>query len=187
MIFVEALLFLVGLTALTLGADWLVTGSSRVAEQRGVSPVLVGLTIVALGTSLPEMATSAVAGLRGERDIAVGNAVGSNIFNLLAVLGVTAVVAPGGIPVSAAAINIDIPIMIAVAVACIPVFFDGFVIYRWNGALFVSLYAAYIVHLVMQGTEHAAAGRFSNFMLVFVIPLAASTLIITAVQTWRRR
>jgi cation:H+ antiporter len=177
----------VGLYLLVKGSDWLVEGASAIAAAWGLSQLVIGLTIVALGTSLPELATSAVAGMRGERDIAVGNAVGSNIFNLLAVLGVTAVVSPGGVPVANAALSIDIPIMIAVAIACLPVFFAGYIIDRWNGALFIALYAGYIVHLVLQGTEHATSSGFSSIMVFFVLPLVTFTLALIAWQSWQRR
>lgn len=176
-----------GLVLLVKGSDWLVEGASAIAVVLGFSELTIGLTIVALGTSLPELATSAVAGMRGERDIAVGNAVGSNIFNLLAVLGVTALVADGGLPVAATALSVDIPIMIAVAIACLPVFFSGYVIDRWNGALFIALYAGYMAYLVMQGVQHAAVSGFSYIMLAFVIPLVSFTLVLLAVQSWRQR
>ena len=176
-----------GLYLLVLGSGWLVEGASAMAVAWGFSELTIGLTVVALGTSLPELATSAVASIRGERDIAVGNAVGSNIFNILAVLGVTAMVADGGIPVAAAALNIDIPIMIAVAIACLPVFFSGYVIDRWSGALFIALYAGYMAYLVMEGVQHAAVTGFTGIMLAFVIPLVSFTLVLLAVQSWRQR
>jgi len=176
-----------GLCLLVLGSGWLVEGASAMALAWGFSELTIGLTVVALGTSLPELATSAVASARGERDIAVGNAVGSNIFNILAVLGVTAMVADGGIPVAAAALSFDIPIMIAVAIACLPVFFSGYVIDRWNGALFIALYAGYMVYLVMEGIQNAALTGFSTIMLAFVIPLVSFTLALLAVRSWRQR
>jgi cation:H+ antiporter len=176
-----------GLFLLVKGSDWLVEGASAIAVALGFSELIIGLTIVALGTSLPELATSAVAGMRGERDIAVGNAVGSNIFNILAVLGVTALVADGGVPVAAAALGLDIPIMIAVAIACLPVFYSDYVIDRWSGALFVALYTGYMTYLVMQGTQHASVAGFGSIMLLFVIPLVSFTLVLLAVRSWRRR
>jgi len=176
-----------GLVLLVKGSDWLVEGASAIAVSLGFSELTIGLTIVALGTSLPELATSAVAGMRGERDIAVGNVVGSNIFNILAVLGVTALVAEGGIPVAAAALHFDIPIMIAVAFACLPVFFSDYLIDRWNGALFVALYAGYLAYLVMEGVQHDAVTGFATIMLTFVIPLVLFTLVLLAVRSWRQR
>jgi cation:H+ antiporter len=98
----DVLLIAVGIGMLVVGARWLVEGASAVARAMQVSELVIGLTVVALGTSLPELATSIVAALRGERDIAVGNVVGSNLFNLLAVLGLSSAVLPGGIPVGPA-------------------------------------------------------------------------------------
>ncbi len=176
-----------GLFLLIAGSDWLVEGASALARAFGLSELVIGLTIVAIGTSLPELATSAVAGAKGERDIAVGNAIGSNIFNLLAVLGITAVAAPGGFEVPLAARSLDIPIMIAVAFACLPVFFAGSIIDRWNGALFLVLYAGYLTYLVLAGTQHAALGGFTAVMLMFVLPLVAFTMLLLAYQGWRKR
>jgi cation:H+ antiporter len=127
-----------GLLLLLLGARWLVDGAVTFARQLGVSELIIGLTIIAIGTSLPEIATTVMASLRGERDIAVGNVIGSNLFNLLVVIGVTGIVAPAGVTVPAAALRFDIPVMIAVAVACLPVFFSGGRIARWEGGLFLA-------------------------------------------------
>lgn len=176
-----------GLFLLIKGSDWLVEGASALARAFGLSELVIGLTIVAIGTSLPELATSVIAGAKGERDIAVGNAIGSNIFNVLAVLGVTAMAAPGGIAVPLAARSLDIPIMIAVAFACLPVFFAGYVIDRWNGALFLALYAGYLAYLVLATTQHAALGGFTTIMLMFVLPLVMFTLALLAYQSWRTR
>ncbi len=121
------LAFLVGgLVLLVLGSQSLVSAASDIATDLGISDLVVGLTVVAIGTSLPEVATSVLAALRGQRDLAVGNAIGSNLFNLLAVLGVTATVSPNAIPVAASAIRVDLPVMIAVAVACLPIFANGY-------------------------------------------------------------
>ena len=87
-----------GLLLLVLGSRWLVAGAVALAQAYGVSELVIGLTIVAAGTSLPEVATSVMAAIRGERDIAVGNVVGSNIFNILSVLGLSALVSPAGLP-----------------------------------------------------------------------------------------
>lgn len=172
---VDLALIAVGLALLILGSRWLVTSAVTIAEAMGVSELVIGLTIVAAGTSLPEVATSIIATLRGQRDIAVGNVVGSNIFNILAVLGLTAMVAPGGLPVSAAAINFDYPVMLAVAVACLPIFFVGYSIARWEGAVFLGYYVAYTTYLILAATEHDALPEFSSAMLYFVLPLTVIT------------
>lgn len=173
-----------GVVLLVIGAGWLVEGATQIARWLGLSELVIGLTIVAVGTSLPELATSLVAARRGERDIAVGNAVGSNIFNLLSVLGLTALVAPAGVPVSAAALHFDLPVMTAVAVACLPVFANGYRIARWEGALFVSYYAAYLGYLLLNAAGHAALPLFSAVMGWFVLPLTAVTLGVILFRSW---
>ncbi len=170
---------LAGLGLLVLGASWLVDGAVAIATALGVSELIVGLTVVAAGTSMPEVATSLIATLRGERDIAVGNVVGSNIFNILAVLGASAVAAPDGIGVPHAALVFDLPIMVIGALACLPVFFSGRVISRAEGALFFAYYIAYTVYLVLRSTQHDALPAFSAAMLWFAIPLTIITLIVS--------
>jgi cation:H+ antiporter len=184
---VNAVLIVAGLVLLVMGARWLVKGAVDIARDLGVSELVTGLTIVAAGTSLPEVATSIVAAIRGERDIAVGNVVGSNIFNILAVLGLSGIVAPDGLPVSAAVLRFDIPVMIAVAVACMPIFFTGYRIARWEGALFLGYYAAYTLYLVLAATKHDALPVFSTAMMVFVIPLTVVTLAIVTFRALRER
>lgn len=165
----------VGLVMLVLGSDWLVQGAVKVAEWLGVSKLVIGLTVIAIGTSLPEVATSVVAVARGERDIAVGNVVGSNIFNILLVLGVCGVVASDGVQVSHAVLRFDIPVMIVAAMACLPVFFFDYMIERWEGVVFLVYYAAYLVYLCLDATGHDALGVFSNIMMLFVAPLTCLT------------
>lgn len=144
-------LVLVGLALLVLGSRWLVASAVVIARWLGVSELVIGLTIVAAGTSLPEVATSVVAAVKGERDIAVGNVVGSNIFNVLIVLGGAAAVAPQGIAVARAALRVDMPLMIVVSAACLPIFFTGYRISRLEGALFLVGYVAYTAYLVVAG------------------------------------
>lgn len=185
---VATLLVVVGVALLVLGARLLVAGASGIAEALGVSGLVVGLTVVAVGTSLPELAASVVAARRGERDMAVGNVVGSNIANLGLVLGLPAVLAGSGIPVPAAAIALDIPLMIAAAVALLPIAFTGFVVRRWEGGLFVALYAAFTVYVVLAATEHDALRGFTAVMAGFVLPLVAVTLVaLTAYEVGLRR
>lgn len=175
-----------GLTLLVLGTQWFVDGATTAARRLGVGELTIGLTVVAGGTSLPELATSVLAAARGERDLAVGNVVGSNIFNLVAVLGVTAAVSPRGVPVSSAALWLDFPVMIAVAVACLPIFFTGSRISRWEGALFLGYYGAYAAYLVLSATDHAALSAFSWTMAAFVIPITVVTLGVLGARSWRR-
>jgi len=176
---------LLGFAMLVFGADWFVDSAIEAAEALGVSDLVIGLTIVAAGTSMPELATSVVAALRGERDIAVGNIVGSNLFNLLAVLGAAGLVAPDGVEVPDSALRVDLPVMTAVAVACLPIFFAGHVITRWNGLMFLALYAGYATYLYFDATDHGALGPFAVATLGFVLPLVAVTITTVAVRAWR--
>ncbi|MBE5314619.1 MAG: calcium/sodium antiporter [Xanthomonadales bacterium] len=184
---VQLLLIVAGLALLVLGSRWLVAAAIAFAQKLGISELVVGLTIVAAGTSLPEVATSIMAALKGQRDIAVGNVVGSNIFNILGVLGLASVVAPGDIPVAASALRFDIPIMIAVAVACLPVMFNGYRIERWEGGFFFLFYVAYTAWLVMYAQEHALLDEYRTAMIYGVLPLTAVTLFVMAWRGWQLR
>lgn len=176
-----------GLGLLVVGSRLLVQGAADIARGLGVSELIIGLTIVAAGTSLPEVASSVVAAFRRETDIAVGNIVGSNLFNLLGVLGAASLAAPGGLPVAPSARSFDLPVMLAAAVACLPVFFSGHRISRWEGALFLAYYAAYVVFLALNAMGHDALPLYSGIMLAFVLPLTAITLAVVAVRAWRRQ
>ncbi|NJN32850.1 MAG: calcium/sodium antiporter [Synechococcales cyanobacterium RM1_1_8] len=180
-------LIAIGVVLLIFGSQWLVTSALSIARSLGVSELVAGLTIVAAGTSLPELATSVVATVKGERDIAVGNVVGSNIFNLLAVLGFSSLLSGQGLVVPGAAIAGDLPIMVATAIACLPIFFTGSVITRWEGFVFLGYYAAYVAYLGLRTTQHEALTPFSLAMLWFVIPLTVVTLLATLLNAWRDR
>ncbi len=173
-----------GLGMLVLGSRWLVQGAVALAQSLGVSDLVIGLTVVAAGTSLPEVATSVMAGLRGERDIAVGNVVGSNLFNLLCVLGGSAAVAPGGVMVSPVAIAFDLPVMTATAVACLPIFFTGHRISRWEGGVFLGYYIAYVSYLMLTATQADFLPTFRAALLGFVVPLTVLTLVVAAGRQW---
>jgi cation:H+ antiporter len=178
-----------GLGMLVIGADWLVDGGVRLARVLGLSELIIGLTIIAIGTSLPEVATSVVASIRGHRDIAVGNAVGSNIFNLLGILGLTAALSPQPITVAPQALAFDIPVMTAVAIACLPVFFVGNRLDRWEGGVFFAYYLAYTTYLILDARHHAALSDFVAAMMGFVLPLTVLTLVVVVyrhVQRLRR-
>jgi cation:H+ antiporter len=174
----SVLLVLLGIALLVAGASLLVDGAVSIATSLGVSSLVVGLTVVAVGTSLPELATSIIAVRRGERDLAVGNVVGSNLFNIGVVLGLPALISGDGIPVAGAAVALDIPVMLAASVALLPVAFTGFAVARWEGALFVALYAAYTGYVVLEATEHDALEGFTWTMAWFVLPLVALTLVV---------
>ncbi len=174
----QIIFIIVGLGLLVVGSRWLTDGAIVLARLFGVSELVIGLTVIAIGTSLPEIATSVVACLRNEQDIVVGNIVGSNIFNILFVLGLGSIVSPNGIDVSATALAFDIPVMIAIAIACLPIFFSDNRIARWEGALFLGYYVAYTMYLYLQATRHSALIPFSNVMLLFVVPITIVTLVV---------
>lgn len=173
----NAIFILGGLVLLVLGARWLVDAAVAMARSFGLSELIIGLTIIAVGTSLPEIATSIVAAARGSRDLVTGNLIGSNISNLLIILGLTAMLSPRGVKVAPAALHFDIPVMIAAAVACLPIFFTKRRVGRVEGAVFVLYYLAYIVYLVLAASAHDALEPFSNIMMWFVIPLTVITLL----------
>ncbi|MFM7740403.1 MAG: sodium:calcium antiporter, partial [Planctomycetota bacterium] len=183
----QVLLVAAGLALLILGARWFLYAAVELARALGVSELVIGLTIVAAGTSLPEVATSIVAAIRGERDIAVGNVVGSNIFNILGVLGFAAIASPSGVAVSSTARQVDIPIMIGVALACFPIFATGNVISRWNGALFLGYYLAYTLAIVLAALKHQASPTFNQVMLWFVIPLTAIGIVTSLFRYYRTK
>jgi cation:H+ antiporter len=155
-----------GLILLLFGSHFLVEGSVALAALLGVSELVIGLTVVAMGTSLPEAATSFVAALRGQRDIAIGNVVGSSIFNLLVVLGVCAFIAPGGMPVSQVAIDFDFPMMLFACLICLPIFASGYVVSRLEGALLLGLFVLYLTRIILHAVE-------SNVLALFDVALYA--------------
>ncbi|HEX2205510.1 MAG TPA: calcium/sodium antiporter [Longimicrobium sp.] len=182
----DVALIAVGLALLVVGARWLVRAAVETATALGVSELVIGLTIVAAGTSLPEVATSVLASLRGERDIAVGNVVGSCLFNLLFVLGVGSLAAPAGVAVPPGALTFDLPVMLAVSVAALPVVFTGYAIARWEGAVFLVYYAAYTLFLVLDAARHDALHELRAAMVLFFLPLTALTLAVLTARALRR-
>lgn len=148
----ETLMLAAGLVVIVTGADWLVKGAVDLAHLWNVSDAFIGLTIVAIGTSAPELVTTIISTIRDERDIAIGNLIGSSVYNILVILGVTCLVPAAGVEVSSELIRIDIPIMLGVALLCIPVFVSGRKISRFEGGLFVSAYVAYLSYLIIERT-----------------------------------
>jgi cation:H+ antiporter len=182
---VQLALMLAGLGLLTLGSDWLVQAAVAFARHLGVSELAIGLTLVAAGTSLPEAATSLAAALRGQRDIAVGNLVGSNIFNILAVLGISASLAPAALTVSPAVLGFHLPVMVAAALVCLPIFFTGTCIARWEGALLLACYTGYTLYLVLSAQGHPALPGY-RVAIGVLLPLVALVLLAQAWMHWRR-
>jgi cation:H+ antiporter len=140
-----ALFLVVGIIGLPLGADFLVDGASSIARDFGVSEEVIGLTLVAVGTSLPELATTTAAAFRREAGMAVGNVIGSNIFNLLGIIGVTALIAP--LPFGADMLNFDLWVMLGVSLAMLPFVFFGWIVSRLWGFALLGMYVAYVMIL----------------------------------------
>jgi cation:H+ antiporter len=173
-----------GLALVVVGAQLLTDNAVVLARAFGVGELFIGLTIVAIGTSLPEIATTVLAALRGERELAVGNVVGSNIINIGVVLGLTALVTPGGVSVPSAALNFDLPVVMVSAVACLPIFLTGELIGRPQGALFFGFYLAYLGYLIIDALNAPFRDQYLAALLYFVLPLTAVTL---AAVVWRLR
>ncbi len=164
-------LVLGGLILLVGGADWLVKGCVDLATKWGVSELVIGLTVVAIGTSLPELVISILASLRGKLDLAVGNVVGSNVLNVLAVLGISSTVAPDGVNVDQQSLSFDIPLMLAVSVAAYPVFLTGKAVNRIEGTLMLLFYASYLGWLVYSFAIANEPPGFGS-LVGFLAPLA---------------
>ena len=180
------LFILAGLGLLVLGSNWLVDSAVVIAKALGVSELVIGLTIVAVGTSLPEVATSIIAALKGESDIAVGNAVGSNIFNLLGVLGIGALLAPGGISVAGQVLRLDFPVMVFVALVCLPVFYIDSRISRMEGGLLLGYYVLYITYVILQVSSSSALPVVTLF-ITFFAPITFVALVMVAIRSARSK
>lgn len=179
-------LLVIGLVLLVVGSRWFVGGAVKIAQWLGVSDVIIGLTLVAAGTSLPEVAASIIAALRNERDIAVGNAVGSNICNLLAILGVAGAVTPGGLAVAPEMLRVDLPFMIAVAFICWPVFYNDYNITRRDGFLLFAGYVVYTLYLILHASQSGWLAAVGKLALLGGI-LVAGFLVTLAARCWHRQ
>jgi cation:H+ antiporter len=171
-----------GLALLVFGSRLLVDAATSFARALGVSELIIGLTIVAAGTSLPEVATSVMAAMRGEREIAAGNAVGSNIANLLIVLGLAGLISPVPVAVAPGVLDFDLPVMALVAVACVPIFTSDFTIARAEGALLLAAYALYTAYLVLAAQGAAWLPDPGPVVVGFALLLVALPLLLE----WRR-
>lgn len=176
-VILSVVLVVAGVVLLVFGSNVLVNGAVAVAEALGVSDLVIGLTIVSVGTSLPELATSIMAGVRGERDIAVGNAVGSSLFNILAVLGLAGLAAPDGVFIARSTLSVDIPVMIFSALACLPVVLTGHKISRGEAAFFLVYYAVYITYIVLDAVSSPAMDIFLKGVLYGLAPVTLIAMI----------
>lgn len=180
-------LMLAALLLLGLAGHLLLGAAVTLATELGLSERIIGLTIIAVSTSLPQLATSLIAAFRGQGEIAVGNVIGSNVFNLLGVLGLTALVAPAPLSVSPNALAFDLPVMLGVAALCLPVFYTGYRVTRGEGLLFLGLYLAYGLHVVSFTTGMPLAGKLEHLMLFFVLPALLLFLLLSTLRAWRRQ
>lgn len=146
---VLAVLLAAGIALTLVGADLLVNGAASMARAWGVSDAFIGLTVVAIGTSAPELATTLLATLKNDRDVAIGNLIGSSIYNILVILGLTVVAAPGGVEVGSEVLRIDLPLAAMVAIVCLPVFRSEGRVSRSEGAVFVIAYLVYLSLLLL--------------------------------------
>lgn len=171
------LLVILGLAMLVIGAEVLVNNAVKLALNFGVSELVIGITVIAIGTSLPELATSVVAGIKGEQDISIGNIVGSNIFNIVMVIGFCAIFADGGIDVQPVSLSLDIPMVILTTILCIPIFLTGFKVTKLEGLVFLICFGLYMANLYLHTIEHNMAFDFKNitFALMIIITLSAIT------------
>ncbi|WP_338484200.1 calcium/sodium antiporter [Pseudomonas trivialis] len=176
-----------GLLVLVLAGHLLLGAAVDVASDLGLSERIVGLTLIGVGTSLPCLATSLIAALRGEREIAVGNVIGSNLFNLLGVLGLTALLAPTPLSVSPNAVDFDLPVMLGVVVLCLPVFYSGYRVTRAEGLVMLGLYLAYGLHVMAFTTGMPLAGKLEHLMLYYILPALVAFLLFSTLRAWRRQ
>lgn len=180
------LLVIGGLVLLVLGARWLVQSAVEIATLMGVNEAVIGLTIVAAGTSLPEVVTSIMATIRGERDIAVGNVVGSNIFNILSVLGMSGLVSPVPLLAGEQMMQLDLPVMLGVALLCVPLFFTGGTLTRPDGFLFLALYVFYVWYLIALALSHSYLPMLQSVFLFAVIPVVLLYVLVSLVRHFRQ-
>ena len=181
--YVQIFFCVAGLIMLVQGSNWLVESAVTFARAFGVSELVIGLTIVAAGTSLPEVAATLAAALKGERDMAVGNIVGSCVFNTLGCIGLGGLVAgSAGMVLAPALLNFDLWVMMATFVACLPIFVAGREIARWQGAIFVGYYVAYVTYLILRAQQHEVLPAYSSAMLSFVVPITIITLVVVMIR-----
>ena len=183
-IFVQVLLLALGFVMLVKGADWFVDGASGIADRFGIPQLVIGLTIVAMGTSAPEAAVSITAALKGTADIAIGNVVGSNIINVLIILGLAAAITP--IAVAKSTIRYEIPFMLVITLLLMGFGYLGGSVNLWEGIVLWVLFIAYLLYMSagynpLPGASGAQEGGF----LIFYRGIFAPGQISMAMLVWR--
>lgn len=186
-LWMQIISIVLGLILLIAGSELFISQASKIARSLGVSELLIGLTLLAGGTSLPELVTTLMALRKGENDIAIGHIVGSNISNLLGVMGLGALLSPQAIEIPQKALTFDIPIMIAASIGALPIFFTGHRISRWEGILFLFYYALYLTFLLLEMRFRSSLFYFTTALFFFIIPLTILTVIIGVVRHFQRR
>lgn len=186
-LYLQIIYILVGLILLTLGADWTVLGAQKIAALLNISSLLVGLTFVAIGTSLPELAASLMAIANDESEMAVGNVIGSNIFNLLAVAGISAIVAPKGVAIANSVLYFDLPVMLGAGIALFPIAITGHLIARYEGIILLLYYFLYLGYLIARLFIPAYLPLFSTAFFFFILPLTLLVIIITIYRHYKSR
>ncbi|MBN1552663.1 calcium/sodium antiporter [bacterium] len=184
MISISCVFVIAGLVGLSYGSNLTVKSAVEIARKFNVSDLVIGLTLVSIGTSLPEVVTSIVASIKHEREIAVGNVVGSNIFNILAVIGISGSLA-GEFVVPANMLSFDIPVMVGAAVVCLPIFFTDSIISRWEGCILFSYYIAYTSLLILRTISSPAQELANNLVLYFLLPFTGIFLIVSIIKSER--
>jgi len=182
----NGLLSLGGLVLLIAGARWMVESATIFALMAGVSELVIGLTIVAIGTSLPEIVTSILAAVRGEKDLAVGSIVGSNILNILSVIGIAGLFI-SGIPVQDSLLEVEYIILLAVSVICFPIFFTGRRIKRVEGAIFLTSYILYLFYLYLDSASSTFMPSFIQSVLYGFVPLVILYIIIALIVEFKTK
>lgn len=182
----NALLTFTGLIMLIAGARWLVESATIFAEMAGISELIIGLTVVAIGTSLPEIVTSVLAAVRGEKDLAVGSIIGSNILNILSVIGISGLFT-SYIPVQQTLINIDMMILLGISILCVPFFYSGKIISRTEGAILFSCYLLYLTYLYLDSMQSNLISQFINGIFYGVIPAVVIYSVVVVVIEMRKK
>lgn len=177
-----------GLTLLVVGSRIFVDGATSLARSLGVSELIIGLTVVAAGTSLPEVAASVTAALRGERDMAIGNVLGSNIFNIVFVLGLSTAVSASQTVIPRSLLTFDLPVMIALSMLCLPIFFTDLSVTRSEGIGLLLAYGGYttLQILAATGSPHLALAHTTALVAAVVAVSAVLFATIKQLATSRR-